>query len=100
MSADELIEAVTADYLAAELPADPAGRLAALRDIVAERWATLSPDDRLTVGTDLDGSRAVTAGDDDASAALEELSDHDDEAVDSITSVVRARIPELSVPET
>ncbi len=99
MTGEELIDAVTADYLAAGLPPDPTVRIAALHDIVRARWSTMSPEQRADVTADLqdEGERPPLAG--DPEPALQDRSELDEQAVTSLVNVIRERIPELSVPE-
>ena len=97
MTGDELLEGMVADYLAAELPPDPTERVAVLHEIVARRWVGLPLQDRLLVAADLDGTDGLVK--DETEMTLEDVSALDDLAVDSLTSLARARIPELAVPE-
>jgi hypothetical protein len=97
MNAQELIDDVIAEYHAADLPVDPTARVAALHDIVWQRWSALPLPDRAATAADLEGVGTPASG--GPHVVLDDVSDLDESAVDSLTSVIRAQIPELSVPE-
>ena len=99
MTGADLIDSVLADYLALELPPEPAGRLASLRDLVRDRWHALPPDERVQVAAELDLDHTGRLLPDEDQVEAADLDAYDDAAVDSVVNVIRSRIPELSVPE-
>jgi hypothetical protein len=99
MTGEELIDAVVADYLASDLPPEPAGRLAALHDLVRGRWDALPDAQRVEVAAELDLDHTGRLLPDEDMIEPEELDAYDEAAVGSVVNVIRARIPELSVPE-
>jgi hypothetical protein len=84
-------------YREAELPPEPALRLAALRAIVERRLGTLSVDDRVAVAEELEGLPPASPTEEERIAEV--IVEREDGLVDAIVAHVRAELPELSVPE-
>jgi len=90
------VDETIAAYRDAELPPEPALRLAALRAIVERRLGTLSPSDRVAVAEELEGLPRASPTEEERIA--EEIADREDGLVDAIVAHVRAELPELSLP--
>ncbi len=99
MTGADLIDSVLGDYLASDLPPEPAGRLAALHDLVRERWDALPGPERVQVAADLDLDHTGRLLPGEDMLEPDELAAYDAAAVGSVVDVIRARFPELSVPE-
>jgi hypothetical protein len=96
---DDLIQRIVDEYYEADLPEDPAARLAILRDVASAEWARLPESDRVALAADLDDCEGVVAfAGRDPDISDEELSELDEQAVDGLTDHARREIPELSLP--